>query len=270
MLQVRACDKSGADVGRCSRAENDAQVLRWMQGFIAEPYSGDPVVFDVLGAKGAPVARYTFAKRTGLVRAKGRELVVPARGESCALYLRVSTEEQTTANQQPELVAMAKARKLKIAETYEENASAAGVRPMFDRMLDDARRGRFGTIFVWALDRLGRSMVINVQTLLELDRIGVQVVSAREPWLDTSGPVRSLLIAIFSWVAEQERARLIERTKAGLDRARTRGVRLGRPRVSLNLELAHRLRGEGESVRQVARTLGVKPSTLHRELARST
>jgi DNA invertase Pin-like site-specific DNA recombinase len=74
-------------------------------------------------------------------------------------------------------------------------------------------------------------MVGNLADVLELDRIGVTVVSVRESWLDTGGPVRSLLIAIFSWVAEQERARLIERTKAGLAAARRKGKRLGRPRA---------------------------------------
>jgi putative DNA-invertase from lambdoid prophage Rac len=72
---------------------------------------------------------------------------------------------------------------------------------------------------LWALDRFHRSMLGSVQDVLELDRLGVPILSVREAWLDTSGPVRSLLIAIFGWVAEQERARLIERTKAGLERA---------------------------------------------------
>jgi putative DNA-invertase from lambdoid prophage Rac len=59
----------------------------------------------------------------------------------------------------------------------------------------------------------------------------VPVLSVREPWLDTSGAVRPLLVAIFGWVAERERARVLERTKAGLARARAQGKRLGRPRL---------------------------------------
>jgi DNA invertase Pin-like site-specific DNA recombinase len=98
-------------------------------------------------------------------------------------------------------------------------------------MLKDARRGKFQVLVVWALDRFGRSMVGNLRDVLELDRLGVQVVSVRESWLDTGSPVRTLLIAIFSWVAEQERSRLIERTKAGVAAARRRGARLGRPRA---------------------------------------
>src|SRR6516165_8246903 len=66
-----------------------------------------------------------------------------------------------------------------------------------------------------------------INTVLELDRLGVPVLSVREGWLDTSGPVRPLLVAILGWVAEQERTRLIERVHAGLERARRQGKALG-------------------------------------------
>ena len=95
----------------------------------------------------------------------------------------------------------------------------------------------------------------------------MRVVSVRESWLDTGSPVRSLLIAIFSWVAEQERARLIERTKLGLDRARRQGTRLGRPRARVNFDRARELRAEGRTLREVAAELGVGAATLHRALA---
>jgi len=119
---------------------------------------------------------------------------------------------------------------------------------------------------VWSLDRFGRSMTGNLQAVLELDRIGVQVVRVRQPWLDTSGPVRSLLIAIFDWVSEQERNRLIERTKVGLDRARREGKRIGRPKVRVDIAKALALKGEGKSIRQAALALGVGSATLHRAL----
>lgn len=107
----------------------------------------------------------------------------------------------------------------------------------------------------------------NVQDVLDLDRCGVQIVSVRESWLDTGGPVRSLLLAIFSWCAEQERSRLIDRTKAGLERARRRGARIGRPRARVDLERARQLRAAGKTLRQVAAELGVGAATLHRALA---
>lgn len=111
------------------------------------------------------------------------------------------------------------------------------------------------------------SEVANLTDVLELDRIGVTVVGVRESWLDTGGPVRSLLIAIFSWVAEQERARLVERTKAGLEQARRRGAKIGRPRTRFDVERARELRTEGRSLRAVAKELGVSYATLCRALA---
>lgn len=187
-----------------------------------------------------------------------------AGGPRAAVYLRVSTGGQSTAAQRPDVLRLVEARGLELVEVYEEQESAAKARPVFARMLDDARRGRFRVLVVWAIDRFGRSMARNVADVLELDRLGVQLVSVRESWMDTSGPVRDLLVAIFSWVAEQERARLGERTRAGLERARARGIALGRPPVRVDLDHANRLHARGLTWGKVALALGVKRSTLDR------
>jgi len=184
-----------------------------------------------------------------------------------ALYLRVSTaptsRPPTTSG--PSL-ALARQHGFNIEAIYDDTASAVKQRPGFDRMLLDAHRGKFDVLLVWSLDRLGRSMSGNLQTVLELDRLGVQVLSVRESFLDTSGPVRPLLIAIFGWVAQQERERLIERTKAGLERARRQGKRIGRPRVLVDLTRALAMQGEGKSIREIAMKLGVGAATVHRAL----
>lgn len=187
-------------------------------------------------------------------------------GMRTALYVRVSTDRQSTANQKPDLDRIVRARDLNVVGVYEESASAAKHRPAFERMLQAAHRGEVDVLVIWALDRFGRSMAGNLNTVLELDRIGVTVISCREPWLDTGGPVRQLLIAIFSWVAEQERSRIGERTQAGLDKARRKGVRLGRPKAHINVSYARQLREQGMSIREAARKLGVGSSTLHRLL----
>lgn len=183
-----------------------------------------------------------------------------------AIYVRVSTGEQTVQNQLDELRELAGARGFEVVEVFEEVCSAAKKRPRFEAMMTAAKRGKFKILLVWALDRFGRSMLGNMSDVVELDRVGVQLISVRETWLDTSGPVRSLLIAIFSWAAELERARLIERTLAGLARARRDGKQLGRPRVVLDVPRARRLRAEGRSIRDVARVLGVSSSVLARAL----
>jgi putative DNA-invertase from lambdoid prophage Rac len=185
-----------------------------------------------------------------------------------AAYLRVSTDNQSTENQRPELEQLARARGLDVVRWYQENESAAKRRPVFDQVLADAHAGRFAVLLIWALDRFGRSMAGNVNAVLELDRKGVRVVSVREPWLDVDGPVRPLLIAIFSWVAEQERAQLIARTRAGLERAKAKGIRLGRPTKRVDVARARRLLNGGASLRAVARELRVPVATLHRALER--
>ena len=188
---------------------------------------------------------------------------------TAALYLRVSTDEQTVDNQRPELEQLARARGLEVVATFEEAASAAKKRPQHEAMMRAARRSAFEVLVIWALDRFGRSMVGNLADVLELDCVGVQVVSVRETWLDTSGPTRNLLVAIFSWCAEQERTRLIERTRAGMERARRAGKRIGRRARRIDLDEAMALRAAGLSVRATASRLGVPPATLHRALGRA-
>lgn len=185
-----------------------------------------------------------------------------------ALYLRVSTDEQTVANQRPALMKLAKARGLLVVRTYEENASAAKARPQFDAMIAAAHLGDFDTVIVWSLDRFGRSALGNLQAVIDLDAKGVRVVSAQETWLEMDGPVRQLLIFIISWVAEQERARLIERTVAGMARARAEGKQIGRPQVNAPRGIVLSLAASGLSQRRIARRLKVSQASVSRVLAR--
>jgi len=195
----------------------------------------------------------------------------PATGEittmKAAVYVRVSTDRQTVQNQLADLQRLAHARGYEVT-VYEEVESAAKARPVLDRLLADARAGKVQAVALWALDRLHRSMMGAIQTVLELDRLGVRVLSARESWLDTDSPVRPLLVAIFGWVAEQERARLIERTKAGMARARNEGKKIGRPRTStVLLHAAADLVRTGVPVAEAARQKGVSRASLRRWLA---
>jgi len=191
---------------------------------------------------------------------------------NAALYVRVSTSDQHLDNQLPELRQLAEARGFTIVETYSESVSAAAkTRPAFEKLLRDAHRGKFSVVVVWSLDRFGRSMLGNLTSVLDLDRRGVTVLSVREPWLDLGGShVRTLLLGIMSWVAEQERLRLGERVRAGIDRARRQGVRLGRPRADVDLDRALALREGGASIRSIAKTLGCSASVVHRAVSSRT
>jgi DNA invertase Pin-like site-specific DNA recombinase len=182
-----------------------------------------------------------------------------------AVYLRVSTDKQTSENQEPDVMALAAARAGEPAAlVYRETESAANVRPEIDRMMEDARLGRFRRQVIWSLDRFGRSMFQNLRDVTELvDRYGVELVSVKESWVEkTADPMlKKLLLAIFSWVAEHERERLRQRTAAGVARARAAGKVVGRPRVEVPpkaLAKATELRQEGARRwpwRRVAREL---------------
>lgn len=190
-----------------------------------------------------------------------------------AIYARVSTAEQTVACQMPDVLALCAARGWTVGVTYEEQASAVKRRPAYEKMMTAAASGRFSILVVWALDRFGRSMSGNINDLLALDKLGVRVVSVREPWLDSGGPVRELLVAIFSWVAQQERARLIERTRAGIAVVRAAGKPWGRRAVGMvgvdeRATVMARWDDEGrpDGFRGLAAVLGCASATTARKL----
>ncbi|SEU36923.1 recombinase family protein [Stigmatella erecta] len=187
-----------------------------------------------------------------------------------ALYLRVSTDGQTVEAQRAPLAQLAAARGW-TPVWYEEVASSVKHRPVLERMLDDAKRGRVSAIAVVALDRLGRSMLGILQTVDSLARANVTVVSLRETWLDLGGPVRQLLIAVMGWMAENERLLIVERTRAGLAHVRRHGSKsgkpIGRPPADLlKLGMGERAALEGKSIRAAAREAGVAESILRRHL----
>ena len=182
-----------------------------------------------------------------------------------AIYRRVSTSGQDAENQRADCERIALARGWSLFDDYEDVASGAKRRPVWDEVLEHCRRGEYQAVVVWALDRIGRSRVQVAHDLAKLFRSGVDVVSVKDAWLDQAkGPLRDLLVQILGWVAEGERARLIERTNAGLARARAAGKTLGRPHVRIDLEaLQKRLaRNPHESVASLARMLGVSRATV--------
>ena len=154
-----------------------------------------------------------------------------------ALYLRVSTEEQTVANQLPALEAFAKSRGWEIVEVYQESESAwrSGHQRELSRVLTDCRQGQLGAdvVLVWALDRLSREGAAAILNLINTFKAyGVRVISYQEPWTEAPGEFGEVLYAIAGWVARMESKRKSERTKAGMERARREGKQIGRPKGS--------------------------------------
>ena len=152
-----------------------------------------------------------------------------------ALYLRVSTLDQHPETQLYDLRQMAGQRGWQIVEEYTDRVSGTKARrPGLDRLMSDARRGRFDVVLVWASDRLARSVKHFLEVLDELTRLNVEFISFREN-LDTGGPLGRAVIVIISAIAELERNLIIERVRAGMRRARLEGRHIGRKPLDLDM-----------------------------------
>src|SRR6266581_8074401 len=152
-----------------------------------------------------------------------------------AIYARVSTEDrgQDPENQLAQLRAWCAAAGHEIVTEYIDHASGgkgADRRPRFAAMLEAAHRRQFDTVLCWALDRLSREgMVPTIGHLQRLAAAGVTFHSYTEPLLSTDSEiVRDIVLAVMASLAKMERQKISERTKAGLERARAKGKRLGR------------------------------------------
>lgn len=160
-----------------------------------------------------------------------------------ALYLRVSTDRQTTDNQRAALVAEAERRGWQVVATYEDSgisgAKGRAHRPGLDALLRDATRGRFDVAMCWALDRLGRSLPDLIGTLQELESAHVDLYIQQQS-IDTTAPAGRLFFHMLGAFAEFERAMIQARVVAGMERARKAGKRVGRPRVGREKDAAAR------------------------------
>jgi DNA invertase Pin-like site-specific DNA recombinase len=179
-----------------------------------------------------------------------------------AIYARVSTFDQEPENQLQELRRYIEARRWTGEEYVDRGVSGAkDRRPALDALIRDAKRRRFDVLVCWRLDRLGRNLKHLITLLEELQALGVAFVSLAEG-IDATTPAGKLQMHILGAIAEFERARIAERVRAGLDRARAQGRRLGRPRV---VPSGERLRAvQGLTVREAAKVLGVSRSTAQR------
>ncbi len=187
----------------------------------------------------------------------------------CAgLYARVSTIGQTADNQLLPLRAFAAARGWTVTELTDQGVSGAKEhRPGLDALLAAARRREIDVIVVTKLDRLARSLHQLVALSRELEALGVDLVVLDQA-IDTTTPSGRLLFHMLAAIAEFERDLIRDRVVAGLRRVQSQGTRLGRPRTVFDRPRARRLLEAGQSIRQVARLLGVSRATLARAVSK--
>jgi putative DNA-invertase from lambdoid prophage Rac len=188
-----------------------------------------------------------------------------------ALYVRVSSRDrQTVENQLVPLRAEATRRDWEVVGVYRDEVTGSSrSRPGLDQLLRHVAEGRVDVVAVWRFDRWARSTSHLIESLELLRRQDVEFVSLTES-VDTTTGLGRFFFTLLAAVGELERDILAERVRAGLDRARAEGVRLGRPPVHVDTVAARMLLREGKSLRNVAKSLNISRRVLTRRLKEST
>jgi len=171
-----------------------------------------------------------------------------------AIYARVSTRAQQPRTQLRELKAYAKRRGFAVEhELVDIESGAKADRPKLAELIDLARKRKVDVVLVWKFDRFARSTKQLITALEEFRELGIDFISYTEN-IDTSTPAGRVLFTVISAFAEFERDLIRERVRAGLDRARAEGTRLGRPAVTpVAVKEIRKMRRSGMSVRMIAK-----------------
>ena len=185
-----------------------------------------------------------------------------------AIYARVSTDEQTPDNQLQELRGVAERMGWQVAAEYVDHgiggAEGRDRRPAYDRLYGAIVRREIDLVMAWSVDRLGRSLQQLVALLSDLHAKDVDLY-LHQQGIDTTTPAGKAMFQMCGVFSEFERAMIRERVKAGLERARAQGKRLGRPRTPETVERKIRAaRRQGKGIKKIARELGIGVSTVQR------
>jgi DNA invertase Pin-like site-specific DNA recombinase len=196
---------------------------------------------------------------------------LPHENTRVAIYARVSTKDkgQEVESQLRQLREFSALQGLTVIREYvDQETGSTNDRVEFQAMFRDASQRKFDVLLFWALDRLSREGVL--ETLQHLNRLtsyGVGYRSFTKQYFDSCGIFKDAVIAIIATVAKQERVRIAQRVRAGLDVARSKGTRLGRPRVVVDVARIANLRARGCSWREIVRDLGVSKGTAQQSVA---
>jgi len=179
------------------------------------------------------------------------------------IYARVSTKDQHPETQVKQLKQFAKDRGFKVVKVYKEKASGKrNDRPQFQKLLDDVRKLRTDAVLVWKLDRLARSTRELLNRLEEFITLKVELLSYTEN-IDTSTPAGKAMFSMVAVFAEFENDIRSERIIAGMENAKAKGKRLGRPNVSPDLiETVRDLKSKGLPYSLIMRETGLSRNTI--------
>jgi DNA invertase Pin-like site-specific DNA recombinase len=182
-----------------------------------------------------------------------------------AIYLRVSTQDQSTDLQRSELMFYVKARGWDLIEIYEDKATGTNKnRPLLKELMHDASSRKFDIVLCWKLDRFARSLKDLITMLQELTELGVDFVSLKDQ-IDLTTASGRLMLHIIGAFGEFEASLIRERVRAGIANARSKGKILGRPKLRDDNHI-NTLRAQGQSLRRIAVTLGTSLGSVQRAL----
>ena len=184
-----------------------------------------------------------------------------------AIYVRVSTKEQSVDMQLNDLERYSKERRLSVFKVYQDNgvSGTKETRPALSSLMDDARKRKFDVVLVWRFDRFARSTKHLVNALYEFRNLSIDFISYQEN-IDTSSPLGEAIFTIISAMATLERDIIAERVRGGLRKARANGKRLGRPKNGVDTDKVIEYRKQNKSIRQIANELNLSKGAVQRTL----
>lgn len=187
-----------------------------------------------------------------------------------AIYGRVSTKEQDPESQLLDLRKYVNLRNWEVYQEYVDHGISGmeKSRPGLDRLMKDVRKRKFDVLLVWKFDRFARSTKHLVTALEELEGLGIDFCSYQDS-IDTSTNHGKLVFTIMGAIAEFERSLIRERVLAGIRRAKENGIRLGRPPLEVDLDKMKELVLNGNSIREIAKQMGISKSLVHKTLVLS-
>lgn len=148
------------------------------------------------------------------------------------------------------------------AEYVDRMSGLKDCRPSLNRLFDDATQRKFDAVLVWKLDRFGRSLRHLVNSLAELQALGISFVSLKDS-LDLSTPAGTLMCHVLGCMSQFEASLARMRVVSGLAHARAKGKRLGRPRKTVDVARIESLRASGHSWRTIAGMMGLSVGTVY-------
>ena len=189
-------------------------------------------------------------------------------------YLRVSTEEQSVLTQKIALDKWSKEHDYQILYFFEDPAVSGKIpavqRKGFQELMDIVKTSKVDAVLVYELSRVGRTFWDTLDAIKAIEQYSPLIsCSPRESFLQTTdSSIRKLMIGILTWVAEREREVLVQRTKDGMDKAKSSGKEIGRPQKIIDKNNLIVLLSQNLPKSKIAKQLGISKATLYKEFRR--